>query len=292
MRHLHRCAWLALALLVAACSKDKVIDQPAKLTVVQARRCAWSTCGAPRSTTRRRCRCASGSDSRSVNNRVYAAGHKGDVEAFDLQTAAMCRGAANSRRRCPAAPPPAASWCWSAPSDGRLFALNAADGKTRWQTRLNGEVLARAGHLREGDRGAHGRWQAAWPEPRRRARAVGARAAGAAPVAARHGPPRHRRRRGAVRVRQRQGACGERQRRHVAVGGHRDPAARPHRTRAALGHRFGGVVPGRTCTRSASRAAWRCWRWKPARCGGRTRLSSYRGMTLDDDNAVCLDRRR
>ena len=27
-------------------------------------------------------------------------------------------------------------------SDGRLFALNAADGKTRWQTRLNGEVLA------------------------------------------------------------------------------------------------------------------------------------------------------
>ena len=27
-------------------------------------------------------------------------------------------------------------------NDGRLFALNAADGKTRWQVRLNGEVLA------------------------------------------------------------------------------------------------------------------------------------------------------
>ena len=27
-------------------------------------------------------------------------------------------------------------------NDGRLFALNAADGKTRWQARLNGEVLA------------------------------------------------------------------------------------------------------------------------------------------------------
>ena len=27
-------------------------------------------------------------------------------------------------------------------SDGRLFALNAADGKIRWNVRINGEVLA------------------------------------------------------------------------------------------------------------------------------------------------------
>ena len=47
-------------------------------------------------------------------------------------------------------------------SDGRVFALNAANGKTRWEIRINGEVLAPAAiseHLiavRTGDGKLHG----------------------------------------------------------------------------------------------------------------------------------------
>ena len=98
-------------------------------------------------------------------------------------------------------------------SDGRLFALNAADGKTRWQARLNGEVLAAPAisekliAVRTGDGKLHGLspadghelWSQEQQVPRLSLRGTAA--------------PDHRRRRGAVRVRQRQGARRERQRR-------------------------------------------------------------------------------
>ncbi len=143
MRHLHhghRCAWLALALLVVACSKDKSVDQPAKLTVFQPTlrvQHEWSATVDDKKALPLRLGLGLAVD----NNRVYAAGHKGDVEAFDLQKG---RRAWRVNLKAPLAGGTAAAGelVLIGSSDGRLFALNAADGKTRWQARLNGEVLA------------------------------------------------------------------------------------------------------------------------------------------------------
>src|SRR5579862_10013047 len=84
MRYATRPLWIvALLVCIAACSKDKSIDQPAKLTPIAATlRVArvWS---------------ASVDDKKAIplrlglglavdGDRVYAAGHKGEVSAFEL----------------------------------------------------------------------------------------------------------------------------------------------------------------------------------------------------------------
>ena len=143
MRHLHhghRCAWLALALLVAACSKDKSVDQPAKLTVFKPTlrvQHEWSATVDNKKALPLRLGLGLAVD----NNRVYAAGHKGDVEAFDLQKGHRA-WRVNLKAPLSGGTAAAGELVLIGSSDGRLFALNAADGKTRWQTRLNGEVLA------------------------------------------------------------------------------------------------------------------------------------------------------
>src|SRR5579862_568994 len=119
MRNLRHPIWmLALLLAIAACSKDKEIDQPAKLTPVTATlRVArvWS---------------ASVDDKKAIplrlglglavdGDRVYAAGHKGEVSAFELASGKS-------------------AW------HGRLFALDAGNGASRWSVRVSGEVLAPA----------------------------------------------------------------------------------------------------------------------------------------------------
>jgi outer membrane protein assembly factor BamB len=178
MRQLQRWTWLAAVLLLVACSKDKAIDQPAKLTPFAATlrvQRIWS---------------ASVDDKKAVplrlglgiaidNNRVYAAGHKGDVVAFDLN-----KGRVQWRTRTKAplsgGTSAAGDLVLIGTSDGRLFALNAADGKIRWDVRINGEVLAppaiseRLIALRTGDgklRGlspadGHELWSTQQPVPR------------------------------------------------------------------------------------------------------------------------------
>jgi len=137
--------WAGIAaalLLLGACSKDKekAVDEPARLTAFQpALRVerVWS---------------ASVDDKKAIvlrlglglavdNNRLYAAGHRGDVEAFDLKNG---RRAWKAKLKAPLSGGTAASGdlVLIGTSDGRVFALNAADGKTRWQVRVNGEVLA------------------------------------------------------------------------------------------------------------------------------------------------------
>lgn len=134
---------LLALLLSAACSKDKNVDQPAKLTPLpkpslQVRH-VWD---------------ASVSDKHAVplrlglgvsiaDNRVYAAGHRGDVEAFDLNTG---RVAWRTQVKAPLSGGTAASseLVLVGSSDGRLFAFDPASGKSRWNVRLNGEVLAPA----------------------------------------------------------------------------------------------------------------------------------------------------
>ena len=133
---------LAALLGVAACSKDKSIDQPAKLTPLTA------------SLRVQRVWTASVDDKRAValrlglglsvaGNRVYAAGHRGDIVAIDVASGRILWRA---RTRAPLSGGTAASaeLVLVGSSDGQLFALNPADGAIRWKVRLNGEVLAPA----------------------------------------------------------------------------------------------------------------------------------------------------
>src|SRR5580704_10154286 len=143
MRNLRHPIWmLALLLAISACSKDKEIDQPAKLTPVTATlRVArvWS---------------ASVDDKKAIplrlglglavdGDRVYAAGHKGDVSAFEL---ASGKSAWHVRLKAPLSGGTAAGagLVLIGTSDGRLFALDAGNGASRWSVRVSGEVLAPA----------------------------------------------------------------------------------------------------------------------------------------------------
>jgi outer membrane protein assembly factor BamB len=138
-----RAIWAAALLLaVAACSKDKEIDQPAKLTPLQATlriERVWK---------------ASTDDKHALplrlglglavgDGRVYAAGHLGTVSAFDL-----AKGKVLWRTRTKAALSGGTAagdgLVVIGSSDGQLFALDAASGAIRWKVRVNGEVLAPA----------------------------------------------------------------------------------------------------------------------------------------------------
>jgi outer membrane protein assembly factor BamB len=133
---------VALLVCLAACSKDKSIDQPARLMPVAATlrvEHVWS---------------ASVDDKKAVplrlglglavdEVRVYAAGHKGEVVAFEIASGRM---AWRTRIKAPLAGGTAVGdgMVLIGSSDGRLFALDAASGKNRWSVRVSGEVLAPA----------------------------------------------------------------------------------------------------------------------------------------------------
>jgi outer membrane protein assembly factor BamB len=134
---------LLAVLFVVACSKDKQIDQPAKLTPLPSPsllvKHVWSaSVGDSKEAALRLSLGASVAD-----NRVYAAGHKGDVVALDLTSGHVVWRA---RTKAPLSGGTAASsdLVVVGSSDGQLFAFDAATGHNRWKVRLNGEVLAPA----------------------------------------------------------------------------------------------------------------------------------------------------
>lgn len=143
MSYLTRTAWIvALLLAVAACSKDKAIDQPAKLTPLAstlhvAR--VWSATVDDKKALKLRL----GLSLSVADERVYAAGHKGEVVALNL---ASGRQVWRTRLKAPLSGGTAAGdgLVLIGSSDGQLFALDAATGSRRWTTRVNGEVLAPA----------------------------------------------------------------------------------------------------------------------------------------------------
>lgn len=143
MRHPTRPIWtVALLVAIAACSKDKAIDQPAKLTSVAATlRVAhlWSASVDTKKSLPLRLGLGLAVD----DGRVYAAGHKGEVVAFDV---ASGHAAWRARIKAPLSGGTAVGdgLVLIGSSDGRLFALDAASGKSRWSVRVNGEVLAPA----------------------------------------------------------------------------------------------------------------------------------------------------
>jgi len=130
---------LALAALVAACSKEKPVDQPRALVpftrTLNVER-AWSaSVGGSRKPLRL------GLDLAVVGNRVYAAGRGGEVAAFDL---ASGRRQWTRKTRSPLAGGPGADadLVVVGSSDGEVLALDSADGKVRWRVNVAGEVLA------------------------------------------------------------------------------------------------------------------------------------------------------
>ncbi|TLY86847.1 MAG: outer membrane protein assembly factor BamB [Gammaproteobacteria bacterium] len=134
-------AVVALVLL-AACSKDKSIDQPAKLTPLTATlrvQRAWSASVDDKKAVALRL----GLGLSVAGSRVYAAGHRGDIVAIDVPSGRILW---RTRTRAPLSGGTAASGelVLVGSSDGQLFALNPADGAIRWKVRLNGEVLAPA----------------------------------------------------------------------------------------------------------------------------------------------------
>jgi len=132
----------ALVALLGACSKDKSIDQPAKLTPLRATlrvQRVWSTSVDDKKAVVLRL----GLGLSVAGNRVYAAGHRGDIVAIDVSSGRILW---RTRTRAPLSGGTAASGelVLAGSSDGQLFALNPADGAIRWKVRLNGEVLAPA----------------------------------------------------------------------------------------------------------------------------------------------------
>jgi outer membrane protein assembly factor BamB len=134
--------WLAAGalLILAACSKDKDVDQPAKLTDVNATIRAervWTASVADKGAKPLRLGLGLAVD----GNHVYAAGRKGEVAAFDL-TSGRTLWRAKTKLALSGGPGAGAGLVVVGSTFGDLVALNAADGAVRWKVRLNGEVLS------------------------------------------------------------------------------------------------------------------------------------------------------
>jgi outer membrane protein assembly factor BamB len=143
MRTVAGASLLAALVIVTACSKDKAIDEPAKLTPLlnpslKVQR-IWSASVDDKKALVLRL----GLGLSVADNRVYAAGHRGDLVALDLGTG---RTIWRAHTRAPLSGGTATGdgLVLVGSSDGQLFAFNAADGQSRWKVRLNGEVLAPA----------------------------------------------------------------------------------------------------------------------------------------------------
>ena len=140
-RSLRSWAVLALALcLLAACSKNKNPEQPAKLGPIKATlrvKHIWSASVADRGAKRLRLGLGLAVD----GNRVFASGYRGEVAAFDLETGQRLW---RTKTRLPLGGGPAArgNLVVVGATDGHVVALNAADGKPLWTVLINGAVIS------------------------------------------------------------------------------------------------------------------------------------------------------
>jgi outer membrane protein assembly factor BamB len=142
-RALARPAALAALVMIAACSKDKNVDQPAKLTPLPHPSVRVTHLWGHNMGDKKAAVLRLGQSLSITNNRVYAAGHKGEVLALDLTNGHVLWHAKTGA--------PLSGGTASSPellvvgaSDGQLFAFDPSNGHSRWKVRLNGEVLAPA----------------------------------------------------------------------------------------------------------------------------------------------------
>ena len=132
-------ACAASLLLVAACDKDKDAEPPAELLDLKPSLSVsklWSTnIGGDSETLRLALGLALG------DGTLYAAGRKGEVEAFDPATG-KSRWQADTEAELSAGPAVGGSVVAVGTSDGQVIALDKASGKSLWKAKLSGEVLA------------------------------------------------------------------------------------------------------------------------------------------------------
>ncbi|HEY2035795.1 MAG TPA: PQQ-binding-like beta-propeller repeat protein, partial [Steroidobacteraceae bacterium] len=137
-----RC-WAVLAAavcLLAACSKNKNPEAPAKLGPIKSTlrvEHIWSDSVADRAARRLRLGLGLALD----GSRVFASGHKGQVEAFDLATGRRI-WRTNTKLPLGGGPAVRGNLVVVGASDGHVVALNAADGKPLWTVLINGAVIS------------------------------------------------------------------------------------------------------------------------------------------------------
>lgn len=144
MRHLQRSFWvLALLAGIAACSKDKDVDKPAKLTPLAATLRVERLWSASVVDDKDQAPLRLGLGLSSDGERVYAASHRGDVAAVDV---AKGRVAWRTRTKKPLSGGTAVGdgMVVVGTSDGQVLTFDAASGAARWSVRVSGEVLAPA----------------------------------------------------------------------------------------------------------------------------------------------------
>src|ERR1700761_3023462 len=127
-------------LILAACSKDKDVDLPVPLTTFNATIKAekvWTEDVADKGARPLRL----GLQLAVANGRVFAAGHKGEVAAFDLQTGRPI-WRIKTKLALSGGPGTGDGLVIVGSTFGDLIALSETDGAIRWKTRLNGEILA------------------------------------------------------------------------------------------------------------------------------------------------------
>jgi outer membrane protein assembly factor BamB len=134
---------LVMLLLIAACSKDKSVDEPAKLSPLPHPSVRVTHLWGHNMGDKKAAVLRLGQGVSITDNRVYAAGHNGEVVALDLGTGRL---AWRAKTGAPLSGGTASSseLVIVGASDGQLFALDPATGHSRWKIRLNGEVLAPA----------------------------------------------------------------------------------------------------------------------------------------------------
>src|SRR5215469_5234101 len=142
-RALARHGALAALLLIVACSKDKNVDQPAKLTPLPHPSVKVTHLWGHNMGDKHAAVLRLGQGISIADNRVFAASHKGEVIALDLTNG---RVVWHAKTKAPLSGGTASSpdLVVVGASDGQLFAFDAATGHNRWTVRLNGEVLAPA----------------------------------------------------------------------------------------------------------------------------------------------------
>jgi len=141
MRHLQRWTLVAAVVLFAACSKDKDIDTPAALTPINATlkvEHVWSSKVADKGAKVLRL----GLGLAAEGDRVYAAGYKGEVIAYNINNGHEIWRTKVKKTPFSGGPAVGNGLVAVGTSEGEVVALGAEDGKIRWRVRLNGEILA------------------------------------------------------------------------------------------------------------------------------------------------------
>ena len=141
MRHLQRWTVVAAVVLLAACSKDKDIDTPAVLTPINATLKVdhlWSAKIADKGAKVLRLGLGLAVD----GDRVFAAGYKGEVVAYNINNGHEIWRAKVKKTPFSGGPAVGNGLVVVGTSEGEVVALGSADGKARWRVRLNGEILA------------------------------------------------------------------------------------------------------------------------------------------------------